>query len=255
MMRPMIRPTALVTAALGALSLTTAAQAAEVRLLATGAVATGLAKAIALYQAQSGHTVVVSSSTGPEVEQRIGGGEQGFDVVAAPEAVLAALNASGRLKATPVRLGKVGIAVAVMPGTPRPDLTNSDKFKAYLIAAKTVVISRGSTGAYLEEQFKTSGLTSAIGTRLERGRNGAAVVERLLAGSGAEVGLSAQSELAGGVDRGLIVVGLAPAPLQNYTTYAAAAFPQAQARPEVAGFMALLRTPASAAFMASAGLE
>jgi molybdate transport system substrate-binding protein len=251
----MMRRTALVTAALGALALTTAAQAAEVKLLATGAVASGLAKAIDLYRAQSGHTVVVAYSTGPEVAQRIGAGEQGFDVVAAPEPVLAALNASGRLKATSVRLGKVGIAAAIKPGTPRPDLTNADKFNAYLLAAKTVVISRGSTGVHLEEQFKRSSLTPGIEPRLERGRNGAAVVERLLAGNGAEIGLSGQTELAGGVDRGLIVVGLLPAPLQNYTTYAAAAFPQALARPEVEGFMALLKSPASAALMASSGIE
>ena len=78
---------------------------------------------------------------------------------------------------------------------------------------------------------------------------------RLSEADGAEIGLSAQTELAGGKDRGFVVVGPLPADIQNETTYSAAAFPEALVRPEVAGFMALLRSAEVHTLMAANGIE
>lgn len=240
---------------LAALALAGAAQAAEVKVLSAAAVSPGLAKAAAAYQARTGHHVTIAYANGPEIQQRIGGGEAGFDIVVAPQPILAALSDGGRLKGPATPLGRVGVAAGVKGGAPRPDLADTEAFKRSLLAAKTIVISRGSTGVYLEGLFQRLGITEALAPKLVREQNGAAVVERVLRGEGAEIGLSAQTELALGQEHGFVVAGPIPAAVQNATLYAAVAFPAAAAKSEVAGFMDLLRGAESKAMMVASGIE
>jgi molybdate transport system substrate-binding protein len=245
----------LIVTVLGVFCLGGEARAAEVRVLSAAAVSPGLEAAVALYRNTSGQAVTIAYATGPEIQARVGGGEGGFDVVVAPAAVLAALAEGGQLPAKPLPLGKVGIAAAVRPGAPKPDLSSPEALMRSLLAAKTVVISRGSTGVYLEGLFARLGIEQQLEGRLERAQNGAAVVERILGGQGAEIGLSAQTELTLGHDRGLILVGPLPATIQNDTLYSAAAFPAALSRSEVASLMRFLATPQTRAVMEKNGVD
>lgn len=246
-----MRLTAILAGLIAATALSTGAARAEVKVLSAAAAGPGLEKAAALYRTRSGQAVSIAYATGPEIQQRIGGGETAFDVIVAPDAVLKAL--ATRLPGAPVRLGAVGIGLAVKPGAPRPDLSSVEALKAALLSAKTVVISKGSTGVYLEGLFERLGLTAALAGKLERAQNGAGVVTRILDGSGAEVGLAAQTELAGGLSRGLAIVGPLPAPMQNATVYSAAAFPTA--RPDVAGLMSLLASREARPLMIASGID
>lgn len=242
-------------AVLGTCVLHGAALAAEVRVLSAAAVTPGLRHMVELYRARSGHAVTVSYANGPEIQQRIGSGERGFDVVVAPEGVLAALAARGSLPSEPTPLGRVGIGAAVKPGAPRPDISDPAALERSLLAAKSVIISRGSTGVYLEGLFQRTGVMPRLGERLVRAQNGGAVVERVLAGDGAEIALTAQTELELGRERGLVLLGPLPEAVQNYTAYAAVAFPDAMLRPEVAGFVALLKSPEAKAVMVANGID
>ena len=247
----------LLVAAVGAMLTPLVANAAppptEVRVLSAAAVNTGLTAVSDLFQRRSGRKAVLEFATGPEIRQRLLAGET-RDVVIAPEDVLKDLQAAHRLGGAPFPLGRVGISVAVRDGAPRPDIASVEAFKAAVLAADTVVYSRGTSGAYLEALMPRLGLAGPIAARTVRVDNGGAVVARLVKGNGSEIGLSALTELALGEGKGLVVVGPLPPAIQHYTTYAAAAGPAA-ARAETTDFVALLRGAEGQALMKANGID
>jgi molybdate transport system substrate-binding protein len=230
----------------------TAARAAEVKVLSAGAVEPGLIAAVNLYARRSGNTVAVDIATGPQILDRVSKGETA-DLVIAPEAVLTTLAGAGKLGAAPFRLGRVGISLAVREGARRPDFSTVAAVKTAVLGAKTVVFSRGTGGTYVAGMMDKLGVGASIAERTERVENGAAIVARLQKGSGDEIGLGATTELSAGVDHGVVIVAPLPAELQNYTAYAAAPFPAA--KPETAGFIALLRGSKGKAILARNGVK
>ena len=205
-----------------------AAQAAEIRVLSAGAVEPGLRPALAAFERDSGHTVRLSFASAPQIRERVSAGPGaggGFDLVIAPPAVLDALVAAAKIDADAskrVPIGRVGIGVAVRPGAPIPDVSNTEALKRALLDADSVVFNRASTGLYFETLVQRLGVDAQIAAKTTRPPDGAAVMEHLLRGSGREIGFGAITEILLFRDKGLQFVGPLPAEAQNYTAYWAA---------------------------------
>jgi molybdate transport system substrate-binding protein len=233
-----------------------AAGATEIRVLSAGAVEPGLRPVLAAFEAASGHRVTLGFASAPQIRERVGAGEV-FDVVIAPPAVLDDLEAHARIaadRAQRVSIGRVGIGVAVPPGSPRPDISSAEAFKRALQEADSVVYNRASTGLYVETLLKRLGLD--VQAKSSRYPDGATVMAHVLRGKGREIGLGATTEILLVREQGLQFVGPLPPELQNFTTYIAA--PGRADGGAVEAARALLRhlasAPSQAAFVA-AGID
>src|SRR4051812_37287883 len=202
--------------------------ASELRVLSGGAVEPGLKAAVADFERASGHSIKVTFNTAPQLRKRLLDCKpdtacEKWDVIVAPPAVLDELAKAGAAGAERHDVGRVGLGVAVRANAPAPDLADVSTFQNALLKADAIVFNRASTGLYFEAWLKKADLYDKLEARTVRFDDGAAVMERVLKGSGNDVAVGAITEILLYRDKGLRFVGPLPAAIQNYTAYAAAA--------------------------------
>ena len=228
--------------------------AAEINVLSAGAVEPGIRAAASAYSKQSGNEVKITFNTAPEIRKRIVGGEA-FDVVIAPPAALEEFAGAGKLAAERASLGKVGLGVAVRPGAELPDISSTERLRASILQADSIVFNRASTGIYLENLFKKMGIYDPILPKTTRYPDAGAVMEHVLKGKGKEIGFGPVTEILLHRDKGLKLVGPLPADVQNYTSYSAAPMTAAANAELARSFVRYLGGPESKALFVAAGVE
>jgi molybdate transport system substrate-binding protein len=231
-----------------------ATTAAEITILSAGAVEPGLKPASLAFEKGTGHTVKIAFAPAPQIRTRIAGGET-WDVVIAPPAVLDELAKLGKIENERVTLGRVGMGVAVRAGAPMPDISNVEALKRSVLAAESLVFTRGSSGVYFETLLKKMGLYEQVEGKITRYEDGEGVMGHVLKGTGKEVSFGQLTEIRLYLDKGLRLVGPLPAEVQNYTSYVGAAM---TARPNADVARALVRhlgSPDGQAMFAAAGIE
>ncbi|MES2710661.1 MAG: substrate-binding domain-containing protein [Pseudomonadota bacterium] len=220
-----------------------AARAATLRVLSAGAVEPGLAPAVAKFTQAP---VAITYATAPQLRARIQGGEMP-DLLVAPVSLIDELLAAGRLLGSPLVLGRVGIGVVVRADAAAPDIHNAASLRRAVEDAERVVFNRASTGLAMERIFAAWG----IAPRAVRFATGAEVLQRVLAGSGREIGFAAITEIR--MLPGLRYIGPVPPEIQIYTTYAAA--PTPGAGPEAEALLRHLAGADSRSLLDAAGVE
>jgi molybdate transport system substrate-binding protein len=231
------------------------ALAGELNVLSAGAVEPGLVDAAELFRNKTGHQVHIRFATAPAIRQRMSADETA-DVVLAPPAVLDDLVKVGKVAPQDrVRVGRVGVGVAVRNGAPVPDVSTTDTLKRAVLEAETLVYNQASTGNYVEGLLRRLGLAEELQGRTKRYPDGDAVMHHLLAGRGREVGFGAITEILLYKDKGLRFVGPLPADVQNYTTYAAVLVPAAANSAGGKEFLLFLQGAEAKSAFASRGIE
>lgn len=231
------------------------ALAGELNVLSAGAVEPGLVDAAELFRNKTGHHVHIRFATAPAIRQRMSADETA-DVVLAPPAVLDDLVKAGKVAPQDrVRVGRVGVGVAVRNGAPVPDVSTTDTLKRAVLEAETLVYNQASTGNYVEGLLRRLGLAEELQARTKRYPDGDAVMHHLLAGRGREVGFGAITEILLYKDKGLRFVGPLPADVQNYTTYAAVLVPAAANSAGGKEFLLFLQGAEAKSAFASRGIE
>lgn len=120
------------------LSHSSAAQAAEIKVFTSGAIATVLEKIGLEFEHTSGHKLKVISGFSPVFVKQIHAGES-FDVVISPPSTIDALIKDRHVVAdTRTNLVRSGFGVAVRAGAPKPDIGSVDAFKRALLNAKSI---------------------------------------------------------------------------------------------------------------------
>jgi molybdate transport system substrate-binding protein len=193
-----------------------------------------------------------------QLEKRLAEGE-GADVAIVTHAGAQALIARGR--GTPgslTDLARSFIGVCVAKGAPPPDLSSAEAFKAAMLRAKSIALSKpvggGASGAHMASVFERLGIAAAIKDKSIYGAGGpAGLVALIVARGDAEIGIQQLAELMAVSE--VDVVGPLPNALQSITQFSA--FVPAAALAPQAGRAVIdfLRRPAAKAVIKAKGLE
>lgn len=231
---------------------TDAARSAELKVIAPNAVKDAVA-AIGARHAKDKNTEVTFTWAGSEaIAKRVGEGEA-YDVVLTTSSGIDQLAGGGKLDAkSKADFSRSAVAAAVRSGLPRPDISTVDGLKKSLLDAKSIAISSGASGRYLEGLFKKLGVAEQVQAKIKQPPSGAQIGDMLAKGD-ADLGFQQVTELihAKGVD----YLGTLPAEVQNYTVWSAAVHVAAKDTEAASSFVAALAAPGSALELSKTGLE
>jgi molybdate transport system substrate-binding protein len=197
--------------------------AADLKVISAGAVRGLIAQIIDDYSGRTGQKFDFTIGTTGQLRTIIASG-QPADLIICSAPLMAELEKVGKF--TPgsrTDLGRVGIGVAVRDGAVVPDVATPEAFRAALVAARSIAFTNpaegGTSGIYFTGLAERLGIADAVKAKamLTKGGREAAVE---VAQGRAELAIVFISEAV--AVKGVKLAGPLPAPLQDYSVYAAA---------------------------------
>lgn len=231
--------------------LTAGVQAAELQVLAGGAMTAPLKELGSQFESASGHKLVFRFGTTPElIKLAVSGGP--FDLGIVPREVLRDAQAQAQFANGPtIDVARVGLGVAVRSGAPKPDIGSPDALKQTLLKAQSIAsIPESATGYQVLRVFERLGISEAMKTKMKAQPNPAQVIQAVATGD-AELGMFLLNVLTA---PGLDVVGPIPAELQQEVVFTAGPSASTREADAANAFIAYLKTPAAAALLRAKGM-
>lgn len=234
-----------------AMALAPAAQAAELRVLAGGAMTSVWADLQPKYEQASGHKLEIFFGTTPNLIKEATSGKV-FDLGIVPVEVMQDAAARARFAAgATIDVARVGLGVAVRAGAARPDITTPDTLKASLIRAQSIAtLPASAAGAQVMKTFERLGVSDAIKGKLQAKAAPAEVVQAVAKGE-AELGVFLVNVLTA---PGLDVVGPFPAELQQEIVFTAAPALDTTHAEAAKALIAYLKSPEAIAIIKARGM-
>lgn len=194
-----------------------AEQAAAIRVVAVGALQSGLKPLGQDFAKQSGHPVDYTFTSPANLNSVITGGR--FDVIVAAAPWVEEFDKAGGVQAgSRVKAGRVGIGVAVREGALKPDVSTPDAFKKAIMAARNIVYTDpampNGSGVVTMRILAAAGLVDVVKGKGKQ--SGLGPGRELIASGEYEMGLFNITEI---TMPGVVIAGPVPAPFQDYTHY------------------------------------
>jgi len=232
------------------------AQAAELRILISGAFKNPMVDIKPLFEQATGHKLVVDADTSGRIAKRIADGEQ-TDFIISTSAGVDDLIKSGKvLPDSKVAVARAGVGVVVRKGAVKPDISTPEKFKQALLDAKSVAYtnpaSGGQSGVYFAKLLAQLNIADEINKKAKFGDGGP--IALIVASGDAEIGMQPVPELLMYSDK-VDFVGALPAAVQSYN-HLTAGIPANSKQPDAARvLLKFLAAPAAQGAMKAKGLE
>jgi molybdate transport system substrate-binding protein len=191
-------------------------QAAEIKLLGSGALRHAYLELLPQFEQASGHKVKAEWSSTPDIRRRIAGGEAADLVILADNATEELIQQGKLAPGRRISFARSGIGVAVRAGAPKPDIGSAEALKRSLLAAKSVGYSAGASGVYLLGMFEKLGIAEQVKAKAAHVNPGEPVGEAVARGE-AEIGFQQVSELIH--VKGIDYLGPLPLELQHITVF------------------------------------
>jgi len=238
-----------------AMGISMSASAAEIHVMSGGAPKEVFALLAPKFEKQTGNTVEFTYLVITAIREKLAAGET-TDVLVLPVPVLDALAKEGKVRADArAAFGTLGISVVVKEGAPKPDISTKEKFKAAMLAAKSVVhATPGQTpsGNHMAKVIDELGIAGAMKSKtIHKPALDGGV--QLVASGEAEMGIYPASEVAG--IKGISVVGPLPAGVDLTIVYGGAAMTGAAAPDAAAAFVKFMAAPENRAVWKEAGFN
>jgi molybdate transport system substrate-binding protein len=238
-----------------AISITTG-RAAELRVLAALAVQDGLDPLAERFTLERGHAVRVGYSTVGAIRKRLAGGERADVVVLTSEAI-DEMERAGELVAgsgAPVAATRTGLAIRA--GTAPPDISTLEKFRAALLAARSVAYTDpktgGAFGSYFAKELDRLGILEAVNAKAVLRRGSHEIVKAVASGE-AEIGVTFISTIVS--TPGLKVAGALPPPLLAMERFSAGVLRESRSGDAATDFVRALSDASAADQWRTAGFE
>ena len=251
MNRWLIRSAAVVCSA-AALATAYSVNAAELKVLATGAHIDSFKEIVPQFERESGHKLTVKYDATPVAIKNIEAGEA-FDVaviINGPmnEAAKKGFFAEGE---RPV-VSTVGLGAAVRAGAPKPDISSPETFKQTLLKTKSVsILPESVNGKHFVSVFERLGIGDEMKAKIVAQKAPSEVPGAVAKGE-AELALYISNGLrAPGVD----YVGPVPAEFDQRLVFTAAVGAKAKEPRAANEFAKYLTSPAAVAVMKANGLD
>ena len=235
---------------------TSAAHAAEIRVVSSGGFAQAYKNLAPTYEHASGDHLLSEwgpsmGTTNHAIPARLARGEQ-IDVVIMVGDALDKLMREGRLvPGSKVVLANSPIACAVRHGAPKPDISTTEGLRSAFLQANKVAYSDSASGEYIEQQLMHK-LEITQQMQGKAAKIPATPVGEIIAHGQADFGCQQRSELmpVAGID----IVGLLPAEVQLMTEFSAALVRDARQPEAGRALLRFLAAPANAGAIEATGL-
>lgn len=226
--------------------------AAELRLLAGGAMAGVWADLKPQFEQASGHKLDIFLGTTPNLIKEVTSGKP-FDVAVVPVDVMQDAPARARfVSGATIDIARVGLGVAVRSGAARPEIGTPAALKAALLNARSIAsIPESATGYSIARVFDRLGIAEAMKAKMKPQPNPAQVVA-VVAGGEVELGIFLINVLTA---PGLDVVGPFPADLQENVVFTAAVARDSQEAAAASALIDYLRSPAAVTIIKAKGMN
>lgn len=231
-----------------------AVHAAEITVISGAAVEPGLKAASAVFEKQTGRKVNITFNTTPQMRKRVASGDT-FDVVIAPPAAVAEFAKAGKVEASGVDVGRVGLGVALRPGAPVPAIATADDIKKAVLEAESIVFNYASSGIYFENLLKKMGVWERVELKTTRYVTGVEVMKHALKGKGREIAFGPITEILIEKEHGLVFLGPLPPEIQNYTSYTAVSMNAGTQKDTAQALVKFLGGPVGKPLFVAAGIE
>jgi molybdate transport system substrate-binding protein len=229
-----------------------AADAAEIKVLAGGAIAGVLGELGPAFERATGHKPIIEYGLAPQVKQRIEGGVP-FDIVILSPGPMGDLAKQGKIAGTPVAIARDGVGVAVRTGAPKLDIGSVDAFKRTMLNAKSISYApQATTGVHLAKLFERLGIAEEMKSKTKP-QQAADRIPQAVADGEAELAIALTSSLL--LAKGVEVVGKLPAELQNYLVFTASVGASAKEPEAAKAFIRHLTAPEAHAVIKAKGWE
>jgi molybdate transport system substrate-binding protein len=230
-----------------------AAQAAEIKVIASVGVRAVLTNLAPAFERSSGHKLSIVYGTAVPLKRQIDGGET-FDVVVLVPAMLDDLVRQNKVTAgTSTDVARVGLGVAVRKGGPKPDIGSADTFKKTMLAAKSIVYTKESqTSAVLIPVMDRLGIAAEMAPKTILETGSSATAQDIASGK-AELGFILISEIL--PVTGIELAGPLPAELQKYVVFTAGIGATSKDSAAAKAFLDFLKAPAAAPVLKANGME
>ncbi len=237
-----------------------AADAAEVRVLASGSLKAALSELLPDFQKSSGNRVTIEYGPAGAIVGRIEKNDAA-DVVIVSRSQLEKLAGDGKVvQGSVVNIAGIALGVAVRKGAPKPDISNVEAFKLALLTAGSVGYrdpATGSTsGTYAASLLERLGIAKDLKSRLVLDRTEGDAPEnvfRSVAKGDVELQIGQITEIA--IAPGVELVGPLPAAIQNTTTMAAGMVAASKVPAEARALIGFISSPSAAAVLKARGFQ
>jgi molybdate transport system substrate-binding protein len=232
------------------------AGAAELKVLASGAMSHALQEISEDFAHKNGHTLAFTAGTTGVLQDKARAGEKA-DLIEVTSAGMDALEKEKLVvPGTRVELARALVGIAVKDGAPVPNIATPDALKQRLMSARAVAYIDpkigGQAGATIVALLKGMGISDEVAKKSVFGNTGAEAVQKMVAGE-ADIAISFVSEIM--PIKGAKLVGPLPPALQNPSSYAAAVGVNSPNPAAARALLQAMNSPEGHRIMVQAGLE
>jgi molybdate transport system substrate-binding protein len=236
------------------------ADAAEIRVLASGSFKSALSQLIPDFQRSSGHAATIGYGPAGAIAGRIDKGEAA-DVVIVSGSQLQKLEGNGKVvPGSLVNIAGISLGVAVRKGAPKPDISTVEAFKRALLSARSIgyrdPITGSTSGIYTAGMLERLGLAQELKPKLVLDRSEGDAPENVFLGVARgdiemQIGQITEISIAPGVD----LAGPLPGEIQNTTLMAAGIVATSPAPDAARAFIGFISSPSAAAVFKAGGFQ
>ncbi|MEW6452935.1 MAG: substrate-binding domain-containing protein [Pseudomonadota bacterium] len=238
--------------AAGLVLMTQNIQAAELKVMVTGAAKDAFNELAPRFERSTGHKISAQFDLPPNFIRRIEAGET-FDVIILSMDVDGLIKQGKVLADSRTILGRTGVGVAIHQGVRKPDLATVDAFKTMLRDAKSVTYSgEGSSGRYFLSLLDRLGMTEIMKAKL-RPPGGVGGAAALLSKGEVEIAVIGKPPTVGVPN--IEWLGWIPGELQSWVVFTGGVGAASKEAAAGQALLAFLTAPAAVTIWKARGLD